>query len=70
MALFEGTIDASLAAQMTMTIAESRGYDVCPIGNILTNQDAIAREIELPELVVPIFGLCIGVPSDAAPKEN
>lgn len=70
MALLEGTIDASLAAQMSMTIAESRGYGVCPIGNILNNQDAITRETELPELVVPIFGLCIGVPSDAAPKEN
>lgn len=70
MALLEGAIDASLAAQASMTIAESRGYGVCPIGNILTNQAAIAREVELPELVVPTFGLCIGVPSEEAPKEN
>lgn len=70
MALLEGTIDASLAAQTSMTIAESRGYGVCPIGNILTNQDAVARGVGLPELVVPIFELCIGVPADGAPREN
>ena len=35
MGLLEGAIDASLAAMGTMVAAESRGYGVCPIGNVL-----------------------------------
>lgn len=70
MGLLEGAIDASLAAQQTMTAAESRGYGVCPIGNILTNLDAVAREVDLPKGILPIFGLAIGVPAADAPREN
>lgn len=62
MALLEGTIDASLAAQAAMTVAESRGYGVCPIGNILTNVAAIAELVDAPPGVFPIYGLAIGVP--------
>lgn len=70
MGLLEGTIDASLAAMATMLAAESRGYGVCPIGNILNGLDDIARLLDLPAGVLPIYGLCIGVPVDDAPKEN
>lgn len=70
MGLLEGAIDASLAAMATMVAAESRGYGVCPIGNILNGLDEIARELELPAGVLPIYGLCIGVPAPGAPNEN
>lgn len=70
MALLEGAIDTSLAAQALMIAAESRGYGVCPIGNILNNLDGVAREAGLPDGVLPIYGLCIGVPVAEAPREN
>lgn len=70
MGLLEGAIDASLAAQLIMIVAESRGYGVCPIGNILNNIQGVTEELELPEGVIPIFGLCIGVPATDAPREN
>lgn len=70
MGLLEGAIDASLAAMATMVAAESRGYGVCPIGNVLIGLDGVARELDLPAGVVPIYGLCIGVPAEGAPREN
>lgn len=70
MGLLEGAIDAALAAQLMMVVAESRGYGVCPIGNILNNVSAVSGELDLPEGVLPIFGLCIGVPAEDAPREN
>lgn len=70
MGLLEGAIDASLAAQATMIAAESRGYGVCPIGNILNNLDGVARAVELPSGVLPIYGLCIGRPLGGGPMEN
>ena len=68
--LLEGAIDASLAAMATMTAAESRGYGVCPIGNILNGLPAVAEAVDVPKGVLPIFGLCIGVPRDGEAKEN
>jgi hypothetical protein len=64
MALVEGSIDAALAAEGVIVAAESRGYGVCPIGNILTNLDKVAAEIDLPQGVLPLFGLSIGVAVD------
>lgn len=70
MGLLEGAIDASLAAMATMTAAESRGYGVCPIGNILNNLPSIAETAEVPAEVLPIFGLCIGIPRHGEASEN
>lgn len=70
MGLLEGSVDASLAAMNAMTAAESRGYGVCPIGNILNNLDSVAAEVDLPRGVMPIFGLCIGVPRHGEAREN
>ncbi|MFB6187338.1 MAG: nitroreductase family protein, partial [Halobacteriaceae archaeon] len=70
MGLVESVIDASLAAQAVMVSAESRGYGICPIGNIMYNIDVISRIVNLPEMVIPLFGLSIGVPHKEAPREN
>ncbi len=70
MGLLEGAIDASLAAMGTMTAAESRGYGVCPIGNILNGLPRVAEAAGVPEGVLPIFGLCIGVPRHDEATEN
>jgi nitroreductase len=70
MGLLEGAIDASLAAMGTMAAAESRGYGVCPIGNILNDLPGIAAAADVPEGVLPIYGLCIGVPRHDEAAEN
>lgn len=70
MGLLEGAVDASLAANATMVAAESRGYGVCPIGNILNGLPAVAEAANVPEGVLPIFGLCIGVPEYGEAAEN
>lgn len=64
MALVESCIDAALAAEGVMVAAESREYGVCPVGNILTNLDRIAATVDLPAGVLPLFGLCIGIPRE------
>lgn len=70
MGLLEGSIDASLAAMATMTAAESRGYGVCPIGNILNSLPEVAAAADLPPGVLPIYGLTIGVPRHGEAVEN
>lgn len=57
------TVDASLAAQNTITAAESLGYGGCYIGGIRNNAAAISELLNLPDLVFPLFGLTLGVPA-------
>lgn len=70
MGLLEGAIDASLAAMALMITAESHGYGICPIGNILNNLSKVAEAAEIPPGVLPIFGLCIGIPRHGEAVEN
>jgi len=70
MGLLEGAIDASLAAMGIMTAAESRGYGVCPIGNILNGLPEIAEVADAPAGVLPVFGLCLGIPRHGEATEN
>ncbi|MDR9382184.1 MAG: nitroreductase family protein, partial [Natronomonas sp.] len=70
MGVLEGAIDASLAAMATMVAAESHGYGVCPIGNILNSLPDVAATVGAPDGVLPIYGLCIGVPRHGEPMEN
>lgn len=70
MGMLEGAIDASLAAMATMTAAESRGYGVCPIGNILNSLPEVAAAADLPPGVLPTYGICIGVPAQGEAREN
>ncbi|MBH5317411.1 oxygen-insensitive NADPH nitroreductase [Paenibacillus sp. GSMTC-2017] len=61
-----GTIDATLAAQNATVAAESLGYGTVYIGGIRNNPQDVTDLLELPQLVYPVFGLCIGV-SDQEP---
>ncbi|MWV41978.1 nitroreductase family protein [Natrialba sp. INN-245] len=61
-AVLKGAVDAALAAQGTITAAESYGYGVCPIGAISEGLSTISEIVDLPAEVLPAFGLCIGVP--------
>lgn len=56
------TVDAALAAQNAAIAAESLGLGVCYIGGIRNAPAEVSRLLELPPLVYPVFGLCVGVP--------
>jgi FMN reductase (NADPH) len=62
-ALIYGTLDAGLAAENLAVAAEALGYGVCFIGGVQDALDDIARALHLPRGVMPVCGLCIGVPA-------
>jgi FMN reductase [NAD(P)H] len=60
---FNASIDAALAMQTMILCAESAGLGVCPISVIRNEVDKVAGILELPDLVFPIAGLCLGHPA-------
>jgi nitroreductase len=65
--LLYGACDATMVAQNMVVAAETLGYGTCYIGAVQNATDGIARLLDLPEGVLPLYGLCIGV-IDAAQK--
>ncbi|PFA69523.1 oxygen-insensitive NADPH nitroreductase [Bacillus sp. AFS015802] len=64
-------IDASLAAQNASIAAESMGLGICYIGGIRNDLDSVSEVLGLPERVIPLFGLAVGIPenhSDIKPR--
>ncbi|WP_026673313.1 oxygen-insensitive NADPH nitroreductase [Alkalihalobacterium bogoriense] len=55
-------VDVALVAQNVMTAAESLGYGGCYIGGVRNAPFEISEKLELPDKVLPIFGLTLGVP--------
>jgi FMN reductase (NADPH) len=58
-------IDAALFAQNLCVALESLGYGICYIGGLRNDLAAVDALLELPEGVLPMFGLCAGVPDEA-----
>ncbi|MFD2169882.1 oxygen-insensitive NADPH nitroreductase [Tumebacillus lipolyticus] len=56
------TVDVSLAAQNAAVAAESLGLGIVYIGGIRQNPAAVTELLKLPQLVYPVFGMCVGVP--------
>lgn len=56
-------VDTALAAQNFVVAAESKGYGICYIGGVRNNPEKISELLELPDHVIPLFGLTIGVPA-------
>jgi nitroreductase len=61
--LLFGIIDAILVAQNMVVAAEALGYATCYIGGVQNNTDQIAAELSLPDGVLPVVGLVLGVPA-------
>ncbi|MEA1675236.1 NADPH-dependent oxidoreductase [Nitrospirillum sp. BR 11163] len=59
--------DATLAAQNAVVAAESLGLGTVYIGAIRNETEAVARELNLPPKVLPLFGLCVGYADPARP---
>ena len=56
------TTDCAIAAQSAVAAAESLGLGICYIGGIRNDPAQMTELLELPEQVVPLFGLCLGWP--------
>ncbi|WP_201716743.1 oxygen-insensitive NADPH nitroreductase [Rossellomorea arthrocnemi] len=64
-------IDASLAAQNASIAAESMGLGICYIGGIRNDLESVSELLGLPDRVVPLFGMAVGIPeshSDVKPR--
>ncbi|MBI1682874.1 nitroreductase family protein [Caulobacter hibisci] len=60
-------VDAALAAQAAVAALESLGLGSVYIGALRNRPEAVAAELGLPPLVLPVFGLVVGHPDPAAP---
>lgn len=58
------TVDATLAAQQAFVAAESLGLGGVYIGGIRNDLPAVSTALNLPDLVYPVFGMCLGYPDD------
>ncbi|GIN94460.1 NADPH-dependent oxidoreductase [Siminovitchia terrae] len=58
-------IDTALFAQNFVVAAESKGYGICYIGGVRNNPGPISDLLELPDHVIPLFGMTVGVPEEA-----
>lgn len=56
------TIDAALAAQNASIAAESMGLGICYIGSLRNDINRVNELLDLPEHVIPLFGLITGYP--------
>lgn len=57
-------VDVGLAFSNAMNVAEQLGYGIVPIGAVRRDPDKVIELLDLPELVYPVVGMCIGVPDE------
>lgn len=63
------TVDTALLAQNCAVAAEALGYGICYIGALRNDPQAVCDLLDLPRLVYPVFGMCLGRPAqDPEPK--
>ena len=56
------SLDCGLFAQNLVVAAESLGLGIVYIGGLRNNIAEVADLLELPDLVYPVFGMCLGYP--------
>jgi nitroreductase len=62
-------IDCALFGQNLLLAAESLGLGGLFIGGIRNDPQVVVDELVLPDLVLPVFGLCLGWPSEQARQQ-
>ncbi|WP_438347888.1 oxygen-insensitive NADPH nitroreductase [Paenibacillus sp. FA6] len=60
--LIVATTDVALAAQNAAVAAESMGLGIVYIGGVRNHIAEVSDLLGLPELVYPVFGMCVGYP--------
>ncbi len=58
------TIDAALAAQNAAACAEGLGLGICYVGAARNHPQELADLLKLPQRVIALFGMAIGIPSE------
>jgi nitroreductase len=58
-------VDVALVAQNVLLAAESVGLGGVYIGGIRNDPQTLVEQLEIPELVMPVFGLCLGWPAES-----
>jgi FMN reductase (NADPH) len=58
------TIDATLAAAYAYVAAELIGLGGVLVGGLRNDPARVSAELGLPELVAPLFGMCLGFPDE------
>lgn len=61
--LIVATVDVALAAQNAAVAAESLGLGIVYIGGVRNEIAGLSELLGLPELVYPVFGMCLGYPA-------
>ncbi len=61
-AFFNAAVDAAIVMATFINAAEAAGLGCCPISAVRNHCSAINGLLELPELVFPVAGLCLGYP--------
>jgi nitroreductase len=61
--LLIGATDAAMMGQNALVAAESLGLGGVYIGAVRNNPAEVSKLLGLPELVIPLFGLCLGYPA-------
>lgn len=56
-------VDASLFAQSLVLAFEALGYGTCYVGGLRNDLPEVDRLLDLPHGVLPLFGLCVGIPA-------
>ena len=57
-------MDTAIVAQQFVTLAELNGLGTCYLGTTTFNAPMIARELQLPEGVVPLLTVTLGYPAE------
>lgn len=62
--------DAVILAQQIVTIAELEGFGSCYLGTVVYNAKEISQLLNLPELVVPVASVALGIPEAEGEKTD
>lgn len=62
--LLLGAVDTAMLAQNALVAAESLGLGGVYIGGIRNSIEAVTELLNLPQHVLPLFGMCLGWPAD------
>jgi FMN reductase (NADPH) len=61
--------DATLAAQNAALAAESMGLGICYIGGLRNQLEDVCELLNVPNRVIPLFGLTVGYPTSNSSKK-
>lgn len=62
--LLVGAVDTALAAENVLIAARSYGLGAVFMGGIRNDLPAVKKLLNIPEYVIPLFGMCLGYPAE------